>query len=415
MKLSLRDRRAWIMAGLGFASGLPLMLTITTLRQYLVELGTPVEIIGLTANIGLAYTLKFLWSPVLDHAAAPFGLARFGRRRGWLLATQPLLALAILWLALSGSAAHAIAAAALIATASATQDIAVDAWRIESFDADDQGLATAIYIWGYRLAMLAASGGVLGMAGLIGWSWALGMMALLAALAPLVTLAAAEPALPDGVRHHAGSLLHRAREAVLEPLREFLARPGGWLVLLFVLLFNLGENTAGIMLTPLYRYLGFSREIVAGTSVFSLVGTLAGITVGGVVVAKIGLRRALVTAGFAQTAAMAMYVWLAGSPGSVDLLYATVLTEAFVQGVATAAFTAYLASLCKAEFTATQNALLTSLAVVAAHTLGGFSGYAVDALGFQGFYTMALGAALPAMAIMLVILRRFPEAGMRAD
>ena len=415
MKLSLKDRRAWIMACLGFASGLPLMLTITTLRQYLVELGTPVEIIGLTANIGLAYTLKFLWSPLLDHAAAPLGLARFGRRRGWMLATQPILALAILWLALSGSAAHAIAAGALIALASATQDIAIDAWRIESFDANDQGLATAIYIWGYRLAMLAASGGVLGMAGVIGWSGALGMMAGLAALAPLITLAATEPKPPDVARIHSGSLLHRAREMVLEPMREFLSRPGGWLVLVFVLLFNLGENTAGIMLTPLYRHLGFSRDIVAGTSLFSLVGTLAGITAGGVLVARIGLRRGLIASGFGQTAAMAMYVWLAGSPGAEALLYATVLTEAFVQGVATAAFTAYLASLCRAEFTATQNALLTSLAVVAAHTLGGFSGYAVDALGFPGFYTMALGAALPAMVIMLVILRRFPDAGMRKD
>ena len=415
MKLTLRDRRAWIMAGLGFASGLPIMLTITTLRQYLVELGTPVATIGLTANIGLAYTLKFLWSPLLDHVAPPLGLARFGRRRGWMLATQPLLVLAMAGLAFSSTAIHAIAAAALIALASATQDIAIDAWRIESFDADDQGLATAIYVWGYRVAMLVASGGVLGMAGLIGWRGALGVMAVLAACAPLVTLAAAEPPLPAVQRPHSGSLLHRAREMVMEPLREFLARPGGWLVLGFVLLFNLGENTAGIMLTPLYRHLGFSREIVAGTSLFSLGGTLAGIAAGGAVVAKIGLRRALVATGFAQTAAMAMYVWLAGRPGAVDLLYATVLTEAFVQGVATASFLAYLSSLCATAFTATQYALLTSLAVVAAHTLGGFSGYAVDALGFQGFYTLAMGAALPAMAIMLFILRRFPDAGMTTD
>lgn len=415
MSLTLRSRGTWVMAGLGFASGLPLMLTITTLRQFLVELGTPVAVIGLSANIGLAYTFKFLWSPLLDHAAPPFGLARFGRRRGWMLAMQPVLVLAISGLAISTTALHAFIAASLIALASATQDIAIDAWRIESFDADDQGLATAIYVWGYRIAMLIASGGVLGMVGFIGWTAALSAMAALASLAIPTILAAREPPLPD-VRHRLeGAAWARLRQAVMAPLQEFTTRPGGALVLGFVLLFNLGENTAGIMLTPLYRFLGFSREIVAGTSLFSLGGTLAGLAAGGAVVARLGLRRALVATGCAQTCAMAMYVWLAGSPGRVDLLYATALTEALVQGMATASFLAYLSSLCAAAFTATQYALLTSLAVVAAHSLGGFSGYAVDALGFQGFYTLAMGAAFPAMALMLVILRRFPEAGVARD
>jgi PAT family beta-lactamase induction signal transducer AmpG len=398
------DRRAWIMAALGFASGLPLMLTITTLRQWLVERGTPVAVIGLTANIGLAYTFKFLWSPVLDHVRAPFGLHILGRRRGWMLAVQPLLVLAIVAMAASQTAMQAIGAAALIALFSATQDIAIDAWRIETFSRDQQGLATAIYVWGYRMAMLVASGGVLGLAGAIGWQAALGVIATLAALCILATLLADEPALPaHGVARQPG-----ARAAVLDPLREFLGRPAGLLVLAFVMLFNLGEAMAGVMLTPLYRYLGFAREIVAGTSVFSLVGTLAGIAAGGWVVAKIGLSRALILTGLAQTLAMAMYVLLAGSPGDVDLLYATVLLEAFVQGVATASFLAYLSGLCAAAFTATQYALLTSLAVVGSHTLGGLSGYLVAAVGFQPFYELAMLCALPAMALMLLILKRFP-------
>jgi PAT family beta-lactamase induction signal transducer AmpG len=188
-----RDRRAYLMAALGFASGLPLMLTLTTLRQWLVERGTPVGIIGLTANIGLAYTFKFLWSPVLDHVPAPFGLHRFGRRRGWLLATQPFLVLSIAALALSDTPIQAIAAAGVIAFFSATQDIAIDAWRIETFSRDQQGLATAIYVWGYRIAMLVASGGVLAMAGQIGWQPALLIIALLAALCILATTAADEP------------------------------------------------------------------------------------------------------------------------------------------------------------------------------------------------------------------------------
>jgi PAT family beta-lactamase induction signal transducer AmpG len=387
------------------------MLTLTTLRQWLVERGTAVEVIGLTSNIGLAYTFKFLWSPMLDHVKAPLGLHRFGRRRGWMLAVQPLLVLAILAMALSQSALQAIAAAGLIALFSATQDIAIDAWRIETFSRDQQGLATAIYVWGYRMAMLIASGGVLAMAGRIGWPASLGVIALLAAACILATILAAEPALPAQTKPAGNGMLARVRAAMLDPLREFLGRPGGLAVLAFVVLFNFGEAMAGVMLTPLYRYLEFSRDIVAGTSLFSLVGTLAGITAGGWVVARIGLGRALLLTGAAQTAAMGMYVVLAGHPGAVNLLYATVLLEAFVGGLATASFLAYLSSLCAIAFTATQYALLTSLAVIATHTLGGFSGYLVASVGFQGFYTLALLCALPAMALMLIILRRYPNLG----
>ena len=402
-----RDRRAWIMAALGFASGLPLMLTLTTLRQWLVERGTPVAVIGLTANIGLAYTFKFLWSPLLDHVAAPLGLSRLGRRRGWMLATQPFLVLAIIAMAASATPLQAIIAAGVIAFFSATLDIAIDAWRIETFSRDQQGLATAIYVWGYRIAMLVASGGVLAMAGRIGWQGALFVIAALAASCMLATLAADEPAIPEQSTRPEGGILARARAAIFDPLREFLGRPGGLLVLAFVMLFNLGEAMAGVMLTPLYRALGFSRDIVAGTSLFSLAGTLAGIATGGLVVAKTGLSRALIATGFAQTAAMGMYVVLAGHPGNVNLLYSTVLLEAFVQGVATASFLAYLSGLCAARFTATQYALLTSLAVVGSHTIGGFSGYLADAVGFQNFYLLAMLCALPAMGLMILILRRF--------
>jgi PAT family beta-lactamase induction signal transducer AmpG len=259
--------------------------------------------------------------------------------------------------------------------------------------------------------MLVASGGVLAMAGVIGWQGALTLIAALAASCIVATMLADEPHLPERVSRRDGGLLARARAAVLDPLREFLGRPGGLLVLAFVVLFNLGEAMAGVMLTPLYRYLGFSRDIVAGTSLFSLVGTLAGITAGGWVVARIGLGRALLATGIAQTVAMGLYVVLAGQPGNVNLLYGTVLLEAFVQGLATASFLAYLSSLCAKQFTATQYALLTSLAVVASHTLGGFSGYLAAAVGFQGFYALAMLCALPAMALMLIILRRFETPG----
>jgi PAT family beta-lactamase induction signal transducer AmpG len=306
---------------------------------------------------------------------------------------------------------QAIAAAGFIALFSATLDIAIDAWRIETFSRDQQGLATAIYVWGYRIAMLVDSGGVLAMAGQIGWQGAILLVAVLALACMFATLIAAEPVLPMQLAPSQGGILARARAAILDPLREFLGRRGGWVVLAFVMLFNLGEAMAGVMLTPLYRALGFSRDIVAGTSLFSLAGTLAGIAAGGWVVARIGLSRALITTGIAQTVAMGMYVALAGHPGDVNLLYATVLLEAFVQGVATASFLAYLSGLCSVAFTATQYALLSSVAVVGSHTLGGFSGYLAALVGFQAFYSLAMLCAVPAMILMVLIIKRFPQTG----
>ena len=195
----------------------------------------------------------------------------------------------------------------------------------------------------------------------------------------------------------------------MAPLREFLARPGAWLILLYVALFNLGEAMAGVMLAPFYRYLGFDRAAVAAaTGIPALACTMTGIAVGGWVVARIGLARALISTGFAQMAAMAMYVWLAYSHGQHAVLYATVMVEAFVQALATASFIAYLSGLCAAAFTATQYALLTSLAALATHTLGGLSGFVAQATGWPEFYMLAMACSLPGMATMLLILHRFP-------
>ena len=400
-------RRIALILAFGFASGLPLALSGFTLRQWLTEGHVSLAAIGLTANIGLPYTLKFLWAPILDRLPpAPF--ARFGRRRGWLLAVQPLLVLACIWLALSDAAlapAGAIAAALAIAVCSATQDIAIDAWRIESFPPDMQGAATAAYVWGYRIAMLVSGAGVIAMAGVVGWTAALLGIAALATLGIAVTLLASEPEAPETLRRPGGWLANTFA-AFAAPLREFLARRGAVPVLAYVALFNLGEAMAGVMLAPFYRHLGFDRAAVAtAIGPFSLVATLAGIGLGGWITARIGLNRALVSTGFIQMAAMAMYILLSASAGDHAVLYATVVIEAFVQGLATAAFLAYLSGLCAPQFAATQYALLSSVAPIASHTVGGFSGYIVQATGWTVFYTLAMLASLQAMIIMLHNLR----------
>ena len=406
-----RNRSLWIMGAYGLAAGLPLSLSGFTLRQWLTEGGTSLAAIGLTANIGLAYTLKFLWSPLLDQVRPPAGLARFGRRRGWLLAIQPSLAAACLALAFSDprqTPALLVSAAVTIAFLSASQDIVVDAWRIETFPERLQGIALAAYVWGYRLALLISGAGAIGLADIVGWRSALCVMAGLVGAGVLVTLAAAEP-LPRAVQDGARGLRARLQAAVVEPFRDFWQRPGAGQILAFVMLFKLGEALAHTMATPFYRDMGFDRAQVAlATGVPGLAASLLGVTAGGWLVVRIGTGRALVLTGFVQMATMTLYFALAVSGGDTRILLAKVMLESFAEAMADAAFLTYLSALCSSAFTATQYALLSSLAAVGLRTLGGFSGVLAAALGWVPFYALTIFAAVPAMLLMLGLLRRPP-------
>jgi MFS transporter, PAT family, beta-lactamase induction signal transducer AmpG len=415
--------RLIVMAAYGVASGLPLPLSGFTLRLWLSDSGVSLAVVGLTAWIGLAYSLKFLWAPLLDQPPPSRTLRRLGRRRGWLMLIQPMLALAAMLLALSQpGGAHAgvadpgvasglllaFAAAAGVAFLSATQDIAIDAWRIEVFPMRRQGVALAAYVWGYRIALLVSTSGVIAVAAAIGWHAALASLAAIVACGSLVTLfAPAEPA-SDVLAVRRGGL----RLAVVEPVRSFLARPSALVIIAFVMLFKLGEAMAGLMTAPFYRHLGFDKAAIAGTGLFSLSATLAGITLGGWLVVRIGTGRALLITGCAQTLAMAMYVALAGSPGQQPVLYSTVAIEAFAQGLADAAFLTFLSGLCAREFAATQYALLSSLPQLAIHTVGGLSGLMAASLGWTWFYAVCMAGAVPGMLLMLILLRRGSVAAM---
>ena len=404
------DRTLWIMAALGFACGLPLPLSGFTFRLWMSEGGVSLAAIGLTANIGIAYTLKFLWAPLLDRAPPPFGLARFGRRRGWLLAIQSVLVLAGVLLALSDPGAAplgAVAAAAMVAFLSASQDIVVDAWRIEIFPPRLQGAALSLYVGGYRVALLISGSGAIKSADIVGWHGALLGVAALMALGPVVTLMAPEPL--ARVALAARGFLANLSAAVVEPLREFVARPGAWTILAFVALFKLGEAMAGVMTAPFYLSLGFDRAAIALANFIPSLGAgFAGTILGAWLIARLGAGRALLWTGWVQTLAMAMYVVLAYSAGERHMLVLTVVTEAFAEGMADAAFIAYLSGLCAIAFTATQYALLSSIAALALRTVGGLSGFLAQAVGWKTFYTLCLFAAVPAMLVMLRILRRFP-------
>lgn len=405
------NRTLALMGAFGFFAGLPLSLTGFTLRQWLSEGGTSLIAIGLTANIGLAYTLKFLWSPVLDHVRPPGPLAAFGRRRGWLLTIQPLLALATALLALSdpvASPARLLVAAIAIAFLSASQDIVIDAWRIETFPQRVQGLALASYIWGYRIALLVSGAGAIGLADVIGWTASLGCVAVLMGIGMAASLLAAEPAVMLEPIAEIG-FRARLRLAVVEPFLEFWQRAGAAQILAFVMLFKLGEALAHTMAVPFYRALGFDRAQVAlASGIPGLVASLLGAAAGGWLVIRIGTGRALISTGFVQMASMGLYFALAVSGGDTRILLAKIVLENFAEAMADAAFITYLSSLCSSAFTATQYALLSSLAAVGLRTIGGLSGVLAQALGWTTFYAVTILAALPAMLLMVGLLRRFP-------
>lgn len=403
------DRRIVVMLGLGFSAGSPLPLTGFTLRQWFSESEVSLGAIGLTSLIGLAYTLKFLWSPALDRISPPL---RLGRRRGWLIPIQLGLAGAIAAMAFTDPAldpGSVVAAGVLVAFLSASQDIVIDALRIEMMPPEQQGAGLAAYIWGYRLALLASGAGALFVVEGFGWQAAYLGAAALPLVGVLASLFAHEgPAPPPPPAGVLAALSH----SVIGPFRDFMRRRGWLLILSFVALFRLGEALAGVMTAPFYRSIGFSRtEVAAVSGVFGLFATLGGAALGGALVAALGMGRSLVITGLGQMLSNLMYVALARAGHQVGVLYWQVGIENFTDGLADAAFVAYLSSLTSIAFTATQYALLSSLAALPLRTLGATGGFLAEALGWQRFFLLTTAAALPALSMMLVLLRRYPPPG----
>ncbi len=398
---------AWRLAGVmllfGFSSGLPLFLTNFTLQQWLSETHVSLRAIGATALIGLPYTLKFLWAPLVDRVRLG-PLARAGRRRSWLLVLQPLLAMALLLLGTSDPphALEALAGAAvLVAFFSASQDILIDAWRIENFSQQRQGEALALYVWGYRVAIWVSQGGAIFLAGRIGWHGAYAVMAALMGVGFAATLLAPERAGSGDTTTRAGFAATFAA-----PLAEFLRRPRAAKILLFVLLFQLGTAFADTMAAPFYRSLGFDRAaIVVASSLPMLIGGALGVGAGGLLVVRLGAARATLLAGLVQMGSLGLYLVLIAAGADRAMLVGKVAFEAFAEGLASASFLAYLSGLCAREYTATQYALMSSLASLAWRTLAGLSGVIAAAVGWPAYFALTMTACLPALAILATLPR----------
>jgi PAT family beta-lactamase induction signal transducer AmpG len=407
------DLRIAIIFVMGFSSGLPLLLTLSTLTWWMREVGVDLKTIGVFALVGLPYSLKFLWAPAMDHAPVP-GLTRiFGRRRGWILAAQIGLALAIAAMGFSDPAARPVATALCalaVAFFSASQDNVIDAYRIEILAPHEQGAGAAATQLGYRIGMLASGAGALALAEFVAWPVVFLTMAALVAVGMVAVLLAPEPAAPPGSDAVTGigtsGEAVTLRSAVVEPLADFVRRRGWLAILLLALLYKFGDAVSGQMTSPFYFDMGFTKlEVASVTKVLSIVATMAGVAAGGALVAWIGTFRALLVGGVLQAVTNLLFTLLALTGKSVPVLAVAVGADSFTGGLAGSAFVAYLSGLCNVRYTATQYALLTSLMAGGRTILAASSGFLAQQLGWAAFFAATAALAIPGLAILLWLMR----------
>jgi MFS transporter, PAT family, beta-lactamase induction signal transducer AmpG len=416
----LRQPKVAVMLALGFSSGLPFLLTANTFGYWLRDEGTSLIAIGFASWVGFAYAFKVYWSPLVDRIDVPL-LGRLGRRRGWMLLCQILVATGLLGMAavgMQGGLAAIGAFALLTAFASATQDIAIDAWRIEAAsDADEVGLMTSAAQVGYRVALLVTDALIIAAAARVGWPLSYVGMAMLMVLGIVATLFATEPVRADVVLQHKPPLwtLRGLADAIVGPFVDFFAKHKavGLVMLLMVALYRLPDFVMGPMYNPFYHDLGLSKDTVAWVrGSFGLVATFAGIAASGLAAVRLGLFPTLVAGlvleGFGTAAFALLSVHADAS------IFAAVMTlDAFAQAFAGVALVTYMSSLTSLGYTATQYAMLSSTYAVLGKFTKGFSGVAVDALtpthGLLGAYATAFVAtgltAVPPLLLILLLWR----------
>jgi PAT family beta-lactamase induction signal transducer AmpG len=419
---ALSQPKIAIMLGLGFSSGLPFFLTAATLGYWMRDEGQSLKAIGFLSWVGLAYSFKFLWSPLIDRLDAPWLGKRLGRRRGWILTAQIVIGCGLLAMAATGPRHGLLAlgvAALTVAFSSATQDIVVDAWRIEAADSNEElGLLSSAYQLGYRIAVITSDALILFAANHLGWPISYVLMAALMTIGVVATLKATEPAGADEVLHEksAAAPLWTGRglfDAVVGPFIAFFKTWGwvGLLMLLFISLYRLPEFVMGPMATPLYHDLGISKDLVGAVrGTVGLAASFLGIAFGGLLVARAGYMRALIFGGLLQGIGIASFALLAMYGGDPRLFGAVMVLDNFGVSAAGVALVTYMSSLTSLGYTATQYALLSSAYAIVGKFLKGFSGAVVDGLQAQGhtlmesyalFFVGAGAIGLPALLLCL--------------
>ena len=404
------DRRMLVILVLGFASGLPLLLTGGTLAIWMKENGLTNTAIGLFVLVGIPYNLKFLWAPVIDHVPVPVLARLIGQRRAWTVVIQAALMAAIVAMGQIDPAAAPVALsvmALIVAFLSASQDIVIDAYRIEILEDREQGAGSAMTQTGYRFGLLAAGAGALYMAEAIPWAWVYAVEAALILIGTIAILAAREPDRGPAARPRP-----TLKAAVIDPFVDFMRRPGWLVILTFILLYKFGDAFAGVMANPFYIEMQFTKIEIANVSkVFGLAATLVGVFVGGALVFRLGIVRALLISGILQAASNLMFALQAYVGHVVDLLAVTIAADNVTGGMGSAAFVAYLSSLTSVAYTATQYALLSSFMAIGRTVLASSSGWLADHVDWVSFFLISTVVALPGLALLWWMMRRYPTPG----
>ena len=388
------SRRMLVAFVMGFSCGLPLLLTMSVLQAWMKDEGVDLTVIGMMALVGLPYTLKFIWAPFLDRFTLPF----LGRRRGWMLVAQIALTVSIVALGQSNPVQNPwlLAFAAFLVTFfSASQDIVIDAYRREDLSDEELGLGSSLYINGYRVGMLLASGGGLIMADYMSFSMVYLILAGCMLPGLITTLLTPEPGTPAGTPQ-------TMREAVIDPLVEYFGRKDALWILAFVLLYKVGDTMASAMTTPFYLDIGFSKsEIGTVVKLFGFWATIVGGLAGGIMMLRLGINRSLWFFGFLQALSTAGFALLANIGYSIPLLSLVIAFENLSSGMGTAAYAAFMASITNKKFTATQYALLTSLMGVPRVLASAPTGFLAKNVGWEAFFMACALVAIPGMLLLL--------------
>ncbi len=387
-------RRMFVALVMGFSSGLPLLLTLGVLQTWMKEENVDLTLIGLVNLVQIPYTWKFIWAPIMDRYTLPF----LGRRRGWLLISQIAVACSIIGLGMSNPGRNmwiVAVAAMLVAFFSATQDIVVDAYRREDIPDKELGLGSSFYISGYRFGTMLAAGGGLILADHIPWSMVYMIMGLCMTIGIITTLFTPEPKVDERSPQ-------TLKTAVVEPFSEYFRRNGAIWMLVFIVLYKIGDNMASAITAPFYLDIGFTKtEIGSVVKIFGIWAIIIGAISGGALMVRLGINKSLWIFGFLQALSTAGFALLAHIGSSVAALSAVIAFENISSGMGTAAFMAFMASITDKRFTATQYALLSSLAAIPRVVVSAPTGYLAKIMGWENFFIFCALAAIPGMLLLV--------------
>ncbi|HEY0714418.1 MAG TPA: MFS transporter [Polyangia bacterium] len=397
---AFRSKRVALSIPLGFAAGLPFSMRGSTLSAWITDAGLDLKTIGMFTWVGLFFTLKPLWAPLIDRYAIPI----LGRRRGWMLVTQVLIAFSIAAMGVVDPRQAALALALLAAFTTfltATHDIATDAYRADILQPNERASSGAMYTLGYRVATIVAGAGALIMSDYMPWSTVYSMMAALMIVGVLATWFGPEP--------EAVAAPRTVRAAVVEPLRDFFSRPGALAALAFIMLYKFGDYMAADITTTFLLKTGYSKtEIASVLKVMGMIATIVGAILGAGVVGVVGIYRGLLGFGILQSLMNIGYFLIAIYGKNTVLLTVAITADWFCGGMAQAALAAYQISLCSKRFSATQFALIASATTLLGRTVGGFNGYIIEPFGWAAFFVITMIVAIP--GLLLIVFGRLERA-----